>query len=1156
MPVIVFLLFFVVSKRLFRRMIKYKVIFFVLWAWFLSPIPSVFAREYKFRHVEPRDGLSNSLVNVVFKDSRGYMWFGTSSGLNRYDGYDVKVYSEGEESLSSLPSGYINDIKEDPEGNLWIKTSNGYVIYRPLQDLFDRDIRQHVFNLGLEQEPDLVHFDEYQNYWFYVSGVGVFWYNVKQKTLYPFLQTDQPSDLSSGEITCLLSCKEGALVVYEDGMLACIDGESRRIAWKSDYLRQSIRPKSGKLSAYVDKNENIWVYGTSGAWIYNKTQDAWVSLPAMLVDQWKNAALPGMTDAIVGVVQDANGCFWIATRHYGLLVCNPQTRQVEVVLADKTNPYALRHNSLKSIYITPEKDIIWVGTAKSGVALYCESAFKFDVFTSEAVTALASSAEGLVYMGLSQGGVKKADPRTGEMTSLVVSGVDKWDVDTEISSVYPVRNGNLWVGTNDGRIVHLSAGKSNVYQSVSGSGGKVSLGSPISSFLQDGQDNVWIATLGDGLQYLDVRNGKMRIYNKDKNNLPSDKITSLCFTKDGKLLMGTYGGVALLDIQKHTVKTYTGSVRGNIPFLGQYVVQVLEDCRGLWWIATRDGINIYDSEHDHLEILGVQDGLAPGMIYGITECNPQSLWVTTSHGISNIMVSKSEQGGRLDYRVYNFTEQDGLQGYEWGQRAITATSQGYVAVGGIHGVNVFHPDGLVYNKLPARVLFSDFTLNGENIVVGETYDDEIILSEALADGGVVQLNQGKDMITISWGADDYSRPEKTRFRFKLEGFQQDWMTCRPMQHHATFTNLPVGKYVFMVKAVNSDGYNSDEVARLTISVKGGFWTSLSGWLVGILSVVLLLCVVVWLMRRYKKRQKGVADDAQDSLGEMLETKEEENMSQDASLSLGADDAEGNIQGEIIVPDMPPMLVLVDEKAEFLSYLNDGLKDVYRLRLTSNAEEAWERILLGHPDAVLLSVASVSSEVFGLCQRIKSDVRTASIRVLMLPDRESGISLMVSGADAILAKPFTPDTLKKHVQALLSSENMVAGMENRLEFQSSAAVESHEAETVEPLLVVNARRYVEENISRTDLTVEEMAREMQMSRAHFYKKLYAATGKNPIDFIRSIRIKRAAELLKNPAYNVSEVAYQVGFNNPRYLTKYFSEQYGMTPMDYHRQYKKY
>ena len=258
------------------------------------------SKEYMFRHVEADEGLSNSQVNTILQDSRGYMWFGTSSGLNRYDGYQMKVYRSNRQDIHSLPDSYIRDIREDAEGNLWVQTSVGYALYNPLTDDFDRDIRQHIFQYGLAEEPTSVFIDKKGDFWFYVAGKGCYWYNVAQKLLFPFEQGEQVGKMPMGNITYITECKAGTLFVYDSGLLVCINGEMRRIVWMNDYIPAKTAPRKHTYSAFVDKNENVWVYGIPGIRIYNKEQG------------WKRAPHPATTG-------EGGACRWADTvRSYQL----------------------------------------------------------------------------------------------------------------------------------------------------------------------------------------------------------------------------------------------------------------------------------------------------------------------------------------------------------------------------------------------------------------------------------------------------------------------------------------------------------------------------------------------------------------------------------------------------------------------------------------------------------------------------------------------------------------------------------------------------------------------------------------------------------------------------------------------------------------------
>lgn len=1098
------------------------------------------AKEYMFRHIEADEGLSNSQVNTILQDSRGYMWFGTSSGLNRYDGFQMKVYRSNRQDIRSLPDSYIRDIREDAEGNLWVLTSVGYALYKPSTDDFDRDIRQHIFQFGLAEEPTSVFIDKKGDFWFYIAGKGCYWYNVAQKLLIPFEQGDKVGMLPTGNINHITECKEGVLFVYDSGLLVCVNGDMRRIVWMNDYIPAKTAPRKHEYKAFVDKNENVWVYGIPGVRIYNKEQDKWIPSMSALTEQWGLPEDSRINNGVMGMGQDADGVLWIATRHHGLLIADPRTKTVKWERADDGDVRSLKHNSLRTLYVTPEKDIVWVGAAKSGLAYYAGSAFKFYTDLRVDATAIAPCGSDAYWVGTTNQGIGCYRPSVGTMEFL------KTSVDLskhEIFALHVGREGSLWAATNKGLVFRIQQeGKRlDTYQIVTLDAHPRPATNVITDLLEDDRGNLWIATLGVGLQRLDPRTGKIAVYTAEKNKLPSNRVNSLELTRKRQLLMGTTLGVAVLDFDKNTVASYTGTRGGNMPYSSLYVNHVIEDHRGLWWIATRDGVNVYDVKNDQLYFIGAAEGLRNAVVLGVACSGNESVWASTAGGICHIVVEKNDTGTEYMYSIYNYTEHDGLQGYEFNQRSIWMRPDGEVAVGGIHGMNVFNPAEIVYNKKLPKVIFTGLRVFDREVAVGEEVSGTVVMKNALTESNHIELTHKHGVFTVLFGSDDFCMPEKIRFKYKLEGFNKEWLDCELMQHWITFTNLDPGKYVLKVRAVNGDGYSSNEVSQLDITVKAPIWASV--WAVGI--YILLLIVLFVLFMKMWKRREYIRIKRQLLADETLFAPVAETVSQTAEDETEKE----SVPETVVVPvEALPSVVAVDENPEYLTYINDCLEGSFRLQSFSDAELAWESIMSQRPDVVVLSVSSIESEAYFLCHRIKAEAELSNIPVVLLITSQMKNELEAVGADDVcLVKPITKDVLQGRLQILLGGDDAQA-----VEALMEQARE--QAPSGEELLLANATRYVEENLSRSDLSVEEMARHLGMSRAHLYKRLMAACGKTPIEFIRSVRLEHAAELLKDTRYNVSEVAYQVGFNNPKYFTKYFSEAYGIVPSLYQEKYK--
>lgn len=1443
------------------------------------------AGDFMFKHLEVKDGLSNNRINDIFKDSEGFMWFSTASGLNRYDGYQVKVFRSFDMENGPLPDNYILDVQEDTQNRLWIHTGAGYSIYDPQTEKFNRDVRTVLWEYGIDGTPDVVFIDKKKRMWFSIPSKGCYMYVPEAKLIYPLLFSGEK--LPSGKIVDFVECGDGILAVYNNGLLVCLDKDGNQVKWQSDNIAREVGGnKSEVYKMYVDMGGEVWIYSSSGLWIYNPTLKKWNTQLANFVKQQTHSL-------IRSIGQDKTGRIWIGTDMDGIYILSKSRGEIKNIKNSSGDERSLQNNTITALY-EDGNGIMWIGTHKKGISYYNESTFKFGIEHIGDINCIQED-NGFLWLGTNDGGLIRWDGKTGDEITTFKEGTGSLSANV-VMSLLRAKNGKLWIGTFQGGLNCYENGRFTTYRNIPGKKNSL-VNNNVWALAEDKEGNIWIGTLGGGVQCLNPNNGTFTTYDANTADLLSDHISSLYVNKENELLIGTAQGVSILDLMSRKINNLTGTKSGKTRFSNQNVTQVYEDSRGLIWVCTREGLNIYNQKSDELKIMSVEDGLSSQYIAGIVEDNNKNMWITTAKGITNIVVEADGKSSNYTYRCYVYDDKDGLQNCEFNQRSIAKLASGDIMMGGLYGINRFNPNEIKYNKVLPKVVFTNLALFNENIEIGKEYNGRVVLNKALNRVDELELNYNHNIFSIQFASDNYVVPEKVKYSYKLEGFNDEWLTINAGK--VIFTNLAPGTYVLKVKAINSDGYAGTEESSLKIVIHPPFWLSIWAYIVYIILAISALILARYLILRgernkfrmqqmeqeseriqevndmkirfftnishelrtpltliispletlmkdyngdnllvdklkmvqrnatrllglvnqlldFKKsdvdghhlslsdgdvvsyvntictsftdfsekkdvrltfysgvpslhisfdedkigkvvmnllsnafkfthsdgrvdvslelidgddrseileikvidtgigikdadkeriferfyqidnpnheisgsgvglslvrdfvmlhggkvfvldnvpkgsvfvvripvRRSGklvlemgetmtsedlpeikTVDDipliktVDDVLAEVAEekarektkkevskvinptmsvsgttegsdeeamkefyenqvamaeeidtvndikpqralviqlTEEEEGVfvthvvqAEDMSKMLGpgrkrvasatARDMIGRKKAaDRIEGDKRPLALVVDDNADFTSFMYDSLSTAYRVKLAENGREAWEIIPELMPDIIISDVMMSEMDGNELCQLVKSDERTANIPIILLTARQSDEykrESLTMGADDYITKPFNMDVLSLRISKLLDLKTNNRRPRVDQEPSESAITSMDEK------LIDNAVKYVESNISRSDLSVEELSRELGMSRVHLYKKLLAITGKTPIEFIRVIRLKRAAQLLRESQQNVSEIAYQVGFNNPKYFSKYFKDEFGILPSNY-------
>lgn len=583
-------------------------------------------------------------------------------------------------------------------------------------------------------------------------------------------------------------------------------------------------------------------------------------------------------------------------------------------------------------------------------------------------------------------------------------------------------------------------------------------------------------------------------------------------------MIGTSRGLSVMDLSTKKIISLTGTKSGKTRFSNQNINQVYEDSRGLIWIATREGLNIYNPKIDELTILAEKNGLSDLLTVGIVEDDNSNMWITSAKGLTHIIPMLDSKTGMYDFRCNIYDERDGLQSSGFNQRSVKKLSSGEIVIGGVYGINRFFSDKIKYNEVLPNVFFTHFLLFNKEVEVGEVYGNKVILDKALNFVDQVELDYKQNMFCVQFASDNYIIPEKVEYAYKLEGFGDEWITTKTGE--AVYTNLFPGTYLLRVKAINSDGFSGNEEASLKIVVTPPFW--LSTWAC-ILYVILFVGIMLLMCSKMcgGKRKSGPSEE-QSEIGEDESDEESEELEQPGSYK----------PEEKVTSEKESGAVLLAHDESISSEVVD--------EVVSKAVEEEEVVEIKTIESVLEEKKEIDTV---------STIKTQRARVIQLIEDEN--------SDEYTTYIVPEDELPEVIITAGSKkvDGIIPPAISEMIGTKKAVSHSGNDESVDEKLLGAAMKYVESNISRSDLSVEELSRELGMSRVNLYKRLVAMTGKTPIEFIRVIRLKHAAKLLRETRMNISEVAYQVGFNNPKYFTKYFKEEFGMLPSVYQEKEKQ-
>lgn len=1328
--------------------------------------------ELVFRSLDEDLGLSNANVLSILRDHKGMMWYGTAYGLYRYDGTRMKSFFNSNDT-TSLSHNTISKLALGPENNLWVKNVNGqFDVYDQTTGKFTRGSARFTRLYGLASDSiGMVMSDRQGRYWFTHPERGISVFSPGKKESQHLQASSTRGSLTSNQIAAVAESPDGLIwVVSRTGHIELIDPNSF-IVTKTFRLPQSRIPDLASYELVIDSEGDAWVFDPERDlgvfWIDGLSHEIQICREG-------EGKLRLNNNMVKAVIEARKGQIWLGTDHGGINLIDKFTKTVRF-FDNQGNPEAqMPHHVIYALYKDPE-DIIWVGTHKKGVSYYHRGLLRFshvrknfsepNSLPFNDINAFAEDSLGNLFIGTNGGGLIYHDRKANTFRQY------RHDPDNPKSLTGDVivdllidHAGVLWIGTYLNGLGKFDGHTFTNYPfSATDTNGIP--GPNIWKLFEDSQNRIWIGTLRSGMSVLEADRKTFHNYSAGSEPFRTNNqyITGFAEDRAGNIWVAGGSGLNVINYDKKTTAFY--SEAQNKGLKQSNFTEVFSDSEGVIWLTTLKGLHYFDDRDSVFVHFGTEEGMPADYLVDILEDGERNLWISSQMGLSYAQVDRTARPFRIAFQ--NFDQKDGLQAALFNKNSAIRTKDAEFIFGGPNGYNIFKSENFAFEQNNPPVVFTDLQLFNKTVEVGEELAGRVLLSQSLENTEKLVLKHNESMFSIGFSALNFLYPEKNKYRYKLTGFNEDWIYLDDDLAKVTFTNLDPGNYTLIVQpGTVLEGWSEEEY-RLPIQILAPFWkTPLAYFIYTILSVAAVYFFRNQLIRRQKEkfeRENAILEAKRVQELDRLKTKFFTNLSHEfrTPLSLiltptehliaGATDSvltgqyqiiqrnarrllklinqlldvknidkgamafhpsEGDIvqfvresisdfkelsehqhielffesqlqsqqaifdsdklekiifnllsnafkftqedgkisvtlellseheekgllslsvadtgvgiakedqgkvfdrfftteghghqlnqgsgiglslaqdfakvmggaisveselgKGSIFRLTLPITLILpeeleesplaefdlsksendciliVEDHREFKNYLKECLSDSYHILTASNGAEAWEIAQEHIPDLVISDWMMPVMDGKELCQRIKGDIKTSHIPVILLTAKKSEENLLKgldSGCNLYLTKPFNLEVLQLSVKNLLRERS-------RMQEQNRQKIHIHASEvevvSMDDQLIQKAIAIVERHMRDESFSVEFLSSELAMSRVHLYKKLQSLTGKSPIEFIRLIRMQRAAQLLTKSQQNVAEVAFQVGYNNAKYFAKHFKAEFKILPSEY-------
>ncbi|SMC67695.1 hybrid sensor histidine kinase/response regulator transcription factor [Pedobacter africanus] len=809
-----------------------------------------------FGNLTIENGLSQNSVIAIAQDRAGFLWFGTRQGLNRYDGYQFKIYRNSSSNPNSISGNEAQALLTDAAGQLWVGTPYGLNRYDQEKDAFINITKKNGLSANYIES---IYEDADSNLWVgTINGLNLL--TDKRKNRFrTFLFNPNKSD-AVNRISCIFRDKDKNIWVGTGRGLVCMTFKN------GTYTYKVFRHKNGDASSlnsdYVtaiaaDQQQNLWIGTDNGIALFNPSGKNFRTFRHNNLD-------PGslIHNDVREIRQDDKELLWIGTQE-GLSILDPETMKFNNYQHEPEVKGSLSHNSIHSIFQDNAKTM-WVGTYFGGVNFAYPIATRFTIYqnsklrpsiSGNVISSIVEDKNGSLWIATEGAGLNYADLKHNVYRNYKTNPDNPNSITSNLIKIMCADrsgNGDLIIGTHYGGLNIFSPATGKFRHIVNVKNDKNVPGTAeIIALLHDSRGTLWVGSM-NGLSVLRKKNG---FFDWRTSKSPLDKfvhkgrygVTALFEDREKNLWMGTTAGLYRYNFNTKQLHSFLKNETDSTRLYSDFINCISQSKAGKILIGTYfGGFSIYDPATNHFKSYEEKDGLANDNVLGIIEDDKENLWISTANGLSEF------NAGIKKFR--NYTKSDGLAGNEFNARSYFKSSRGEIFFGGLNGLSSFYPSNIQTNTFTAPVVFTGLKLFNQPVVVNGP--DQLLKEHMMLTRQLI-FKHDQNHFTIGFALLNYIKSDKNKYAYKLEGYDKGWNYAETPS--ATYTNLPSGKYQFKVRGINNDGIPGINLASTIIRIMPPIWASWWAYLIYIFifSIILFLIVRYLFIRALLKRSEDV-----------------------------------------------------------------------------------------------------------------------------------------------------------------------------------------------------------------------------------------------------------------------------------------------------------